>query len=266
MHDHSALPCDTDPTYSEFSDPRLVAIYDTVNPIAEYEKFYLGLAARLSATSIIDVGCGTGLLTFELAKRGLDVIGVEPAPAMLDVARRRPYGKEVRWIEGDASKLGDVQADLAIMTGHVAQFFLDDDSWHATLAAVHGALKPGGHLAFESRNPLVQPWADGGITDHVDWPSRASRRKVDDPAAGPIEWWTQILRVKVNWVRYEIHYLFTKSGEELVSAGELIFRTQEELSQSLANAGFLIESVFGDWDGRLASAGSRELIFVAARG
>ena len=67
-------------------------------------------------------------------------------------------------------------------------------------------------------------------------------------------------------MRYEIHYRFTRSGEELVSAGELIFRTQEELGQSLANAGFSIESVFGDWDGRPASAGSRELIFVAARG
>ena len=37
------------PTFSEFSDPRLVAIYDTVNPIAEYETFYLDLAAHLSA-------------------------------------------------------------------------------------------------------------------------------------------------------------------------------------------------------------------------
>jgi predicted RNA methylase len=51
------------PTFSEFSDPRLVAIYDTVNPIAEYETFYLDLAAKLSASSIIDFGCGTGLLT-----------------------------------------------------------------------------------------------------------------------------------------------------------------------------------------------------------
>jgi hypothetical protein len=35
------------PTFSEFSDPRLVAIYDTVNPIAEYETFYLDLAEKL---------------------------------------------------------------------------------------------------------------------------------------------------------------------------------------------------------------------------
>ena len=265
--DHgSTLPFDPGLTNGEFSDPRLVAIYDTVCPIAEYEAFYLDLAARLSAASIIDIGCGTGLLTFELAKRGHDVIGVEPASAMLDVARRRPYARDVRWIEGDTSRLGGVQADLAIMTGHVAQFFLDDERWQAALAAIHDALKPGGHLAFESRHPRVQPWADDRIEGHVDWPSRTSRRTVVDPAAGPVEWWTQIVGVNGNRVRYEIHYLFAASGEEVVSAGELIFRTQAEIGQSLANAGFSIDGVFGDWDGRPASAGSRELIFVATRG
>ena len=266
MRDNSTLPFATGPTYSEFSDPRLVAIYDTVNPIVEYASFYLDLAARLSSTSIIDIGCGTGLLTFELAKRGHDMIGVEPARAMLDVARRRPYGKDVRWIEGDASQLGDERADLAIMTGHVAQFFLDDERWHAALAAIHGALKPGGHLAFESRNPLVQPWADDRIEHHPDWPSRTSRRQVDDPAAGPVEWWIEFSEVSGNRVRYVIHYLFARSGEELLSTGDLIFRTQSELARSLVDAGFSVESVFGDWDGRPASPRTPELIFVAARG
>jgi len=63
-------------------------------------------------------------------------------------------------------------------------------------------------------------------------------------------------------VRYEIHYLFARSGEELVSVGEWVFRGQAELGQSLADAGFSTERVFGDWDGRPASAGSRELILL----
>ena len=90
------------PTLSEFSDPRLVAIYDTLSPIAEYETFYLDLAAKLCASSIIDIGCGTGLLTCELAKRGHRLNGVEPSNAMLALARRRACGEQVEWIEGDA--------------------------------------------------------------------------------------------------------------------------------------------------------------------
>jgi hypothetical protein len=79
------------------------------------------------------------------------------------------------------------------MTGHVAQFFVEDESWHSVLMAIRRALRPGGHIAFESRNPLVQPWSDEKIEDHVDWPSRTSRRRVDDPVAGRVEWWTEIL-------------------------------------------------------------------------
>ena len=255
---------DNGPNLAEFYDPRLVAVYDTVNPIAEYEMFYLDLASKLSASSVIDVGCGTGLLTCELAKRGHRLIGVEPSKAMLEVARRRACGERVEWIEGDALGLGELQADLAIMTGHVAQFFLDDGGWHSALIAIRKALRPGGRIAFESRNPLVQPWADQEIEDHVDWPSRTSRRRVDDPVAGRIEWWTEILEVEDDRVRTAIHYLFTRSGEELVSTNELMFRTRAQLGRSLSDAGFSVENVFGDWDGRPADPASPELIFVAA--
>jgi hypothetical protein len=33
-------------------------------------------------------------------------------------------------------------------------------------------LCPGGHIAVESRNPVVQPWADDRIEGHIDWPSQ----------------------------------------------------------------------------------------------
>src|SRR5579884_2343393 len=141
MRDDTTNPADSEPTYTEFSDPRLVAIYDAVYPIGEYAPFYLALAAKLAASTIVDVGCGTGLLTYELAKRGHTMIGVEPAPAMLDLARRRLHGMDVRWIAGYANKLGDEHADLAIRTGHVAQFFLDDERWHEALTSIHRALR-----------------------------------------------------------------------------------------------------------------------------
>jgi SAM-dependent methyltransferase len=244
------------PNFSEFSDPRLVAIYDTVNPIADYETFYLDLAAKLSASSIIDIGCGTGLLTCELARRGHRLIGVEPSKAMLALARRRHCGAQVEWIAGDALRLGKVGADLAIMTGHVPQIIRDDEVWSATLAAISEALGPGGRVAFESRNPLARPW--------TAWTPQASRRTVEDAVVGPVDVWFQDPEVDGDLVRYEIHYLFARSGEELVSHTELRFRTRAELSRSLSDAGFSVENVFGDWDGRPADAASRELIFVAA--
>ena len=245
------------PTYSEFSDPRLVAIYNTVNSIDEYKKFYLELASKLSASSIIDVGCGSGLLTCELVNAGHQLIGVEPSSAMLGLARKSSCGEQVQWIEGGVEKLVGFQADLAIMTGHVAQFFLDDTGWQTALSSIHRTLRPGGHLAFESRNRNVQPFPD--------WPTETSHQKLQEPTVGQIEWWHELLEIKDARVKYEIHYLFRQSGEELVSLCELRFRTQEELSRSLSSAGFSVQSTFGDWDSSPVSENSPEMIFVAER-
>ena len=243
----------------EFTDPRLVAIYDTVNRYAPdtQPRFYLGLAVELGVTSIVDLGCGTGLITCELARHGYRLTGVDPAPAMLDLARQRECGDRVRWIDGDASRLGRPDADLAIMTGHVAQFFVTDESWHATLIALRAALRPGGRLAFESRNPGAREWES--------W-TREARWSVDDPGAGRIDIWSEVDDVRDWIVSYAIHYEFAASGEELTSPVRLRFRSQEELTQSLLDAGFAIEHVYGDWDRRPADPTTRELIVVARRG
>lgn len=300
--------------YSEFSDPRLVAIYDTVNPIGEYRAFYLELAAKLAGErgtlAIIDLGCGSGQLTCELAKQGHHLIGVEPSDAMLGLARKRAtielveplvaYAKQlsadstsgsqsrsispVRWLHGGAQNLGAFEADLAVMTGHVAQFFLEDESWQQALRSIHAALKPGGHLAFECRNPLVQPFLKASRqvaqresqisehsecmeysehSEHIDWPSDTNRRKVFDPVAGAVEWWFQLLSVEGERVLYEIHYLFESTGEKAISVNELRFRSRDQLQKSLLDAGFAVECVYGNWDFQLADGDSPEFIFVA---
>ncbi|CAN5426518.1 class I SAM-dependent methyltransferase [soil metagenome] len=283
------------PDYSEFSDPRLVAIYDTVNAIREYKDFYLELGKRLAATSIIDIGCGTGLLTYELSKQGHKLIAVEPSLPMIERTLERVYDGPIRFIHGGVESLdslgaleesGALHFDLAIMTGHVAQFFLEDADWQAALASIHKALRPGGHIAFECRNPVVQPWfiASSNSSDsstshaishatshatshaaHIDWPSATNRRKVTDPAVGAVEWWSQLIEVIGDRVIYEIHYLFPDSDVKLVSINELRFRDRTTIEKSLRDAGFVIENVYGNWDFSLADAASPEFIFVAYR-
>lgn len=57
----------------------------------------------------------------------------------------------------------------------------------------------------------------------------------------------------------------TKAGEELTSVNTLIFRTREEIEQSLTNAGFTIDKMYGNWDWSIATKESPEFIFVAKR-
>lgn len=241
----------------EYTDPRLVALYDALNPYAADTAFYLALAAAHPGAAVLDIGCGTGLLACELAARGHEVTAVDPAAPMLDVARTRPGAEAVRWVHGTGGDAEAASADLAVMTGHVAQVFLDDADWEAALAAAHRALRPGGRLAFESRNPAVAPWRG--------WTPQASRREVPDVDGSPVVVWTQLLEEGAGRVAFENHYRFARSGRELVSTSLLRFRDRRELVASVEAAGFAVTDVLGDWDGRPATDTSRELIVVAQR-
>lgn len=241
----------------EFDDPRLVAVYETINAYGPGEQpdFYERLAREIGARRIVDLGCGTGLITRALAERDFEMIGVEPSALMLAVARRQPFGDRVDWIEGGADALGAERADLAIMTGHVAQFFVADDDWRRALLALRGAMRSRGALAFETRNPLARAWER--------W-TRADAVTVRDPIAGEIETWTEVDTVADGVVSFTNHYRFLATGVDVVSPARLRFRTEDELRATLAAAGFAIAHLYGDWDGRPATATTPELIVVAS--
>ena len=46
------------------------------------------------------------------------------------------------------------------MTGNVAQAIADGPDWEGTLHGVYEALRPGGHLVFETRDPAVEAWRE----------------------------------------------------------------------------------------------------------
>ncbi|MDN7176570.1 class I SAM-dependent methyltransferase [Caballeronia sp. SEWSISQ10-4 2] len=238
-----------------YTDPRLVALYDTLNPIAADTAFYLTLAE--GKNHIIDLGCGTGLLACELAARGHRVVAIDPAPEMLHVARHRREGEHVQWIEGDARALAVLPpADLLLMTGHVAQVFLDDTTFLDTLKAARYALRNGGELAFESRNPAARAWES--------WTPTKSRRLVDVDGIGEVEvWQDDASGSPESGIRFNTYYRFKATDETLTSASELRFRTLDGLAALLESAGFSHLSWQGDWNGAPVSASSRELIVVA---
>jgi SAM-dependent methyltransferase len=242
---------------AEFTDPRLVAIYESVNAYepGTQPDFYSQLAAELGAETIVDLGCGTGLISRRLAAEGYRVIGGDPSPAMLALARSGPLGDRVRWIEGSASRLGAAGADLAIMAGHAAQFFLCDEAWHDALSALHAALRLGGHLAFETRNPEAREWEA--------WTAEA-RFSCIDTVAGRIEFWSEAREIREEILSYTNHYLFAATGEVIIAEGSLRFRPQDELARSLVAHGFTVRDVYGWWDWRPVSRTAPELIVVAS--
>jgi len=189
---------------AEFTDPRLVAVYDTLNPYepGSQPAFYLRLAEEIGAASVLDIGCGTGLITKEFVDRRYAVTALDPSPEMIAVARRRVGEGRARWLTGDTSVLGPGTADLAFLSGHVAQFFLADEDWQTALADLRRALRSGGILAFETRNPAAREWET--------W-TDGYRRVTVDPQAGPVETWTVVEKLDDGIVSCALHYRFLQA-------------------------------------------------------
>lgn len=88
-----------------FAHPRLAAIYDPLDPDRSDLDAYLRITEEFEARRVLDIGCGTGVFALLLTDRGIEVVGVDPALASIDVARTKPGSEQVRWICGDATAL-----------------------------------------------------------------------------------------------------------------------------------------------------------------
>src|SRR2546422_7839843 len=121
---------------------------------------YAAIVEEFAARTVLDVGCGTGTFACLLAAKGIDVVALDPAAASLAIGRAKPGADQVRWIHGEVVALPPLQVDLTTMTGNVAQVFLTDDEWASTLRHVRAALRPGGRLVFETRDPASRAWLE----------------------------------------------------------------------------------------------------------
>jgi SAM-dependent methyltransferase len=97
---------------------------------------------------VLELGCGTGLLTRYLVGAGHRVIATDASPAMLDRARQAvPEAEELRQIVLPDDPLP--QADAVVAIGHVVSYLSDEAAVARAVVAMAGALRPGGVLAFD---------------------------------------------------------------------------------------------------------------------
>ena len=255
---------------AHYTDPALVSRYDAENSGRDDTLFYLDLAARLQAQTVVDVGCGTGVLAVALATTDLPptvgrrtVVGVDPAAPMLDVARARPGAEQVTWVEGTVDALLDADqpvaagsVDLVVMTGHVAQVFLTDDDWAHVLQAAATLLRPGGHLSFETRDPDARAW--------TRWTPYRTRETTTGDDGVVSTGWVEVTSVADGLVTFDGHTVL-EDGVDRVSTSTLRFRSRSEVEDSLAAAGFDVVELVGDWDRSPVGPQTSELVVVARR-
>ncbi len=226
-------------------------MYDALDLDRSDLEVYLAIADELGARRVLDVGCGTGTFALLLAEHGLDVTGVDPAKASLDVARGKPGAERVRWIHGDATKLPVLEVDLATITGNAAQAIVDERDWDGTLRGVYDALRPGGYLVFETRDPRCEAWRE--------WTRATSYEISEIDGVGAVENWADLTAVNLPLVTFRWTFVFPE-GDVLTSDSTLRFRERDAVQAALVACGYVVDDVRDAPD-----RPGRELVFFARR-
>jgi len=235
----------------DYQHAQIAEIYDLANPWAHDSDFYLSLAGPRPC-NVLDLGCGTGILCCALAERGHRVTGVDPAAAMLAVARSKPHAQQVEWVESSAQNFkAHRRFDLIVMTGHAFQILPTDADALAVLGNMRGHLKERGRVAFETRNP------------RVDWAGEWAARVRTLPGGQVLE--TLEITGKHNdgeFISFQTTYRLPRAT--LTTSSTLRFASREHVEALITRSGLVVRDLFGDWDAApFHAARSREIIFIA---
>lgn len=151
----------------------------------------LDLLARLPDTGppvIWDLGCGTGEITLELARRrpGATVSGLDTSPEMLAAARESDRDGRVRWVEGDIAAWRPGEPPGLVFSNAALHWLDGHDALFPSLA---GSLAPGGALAVQMPRNSDEPTHTvlEEVASRPRWQGRVAhltgRRPVAEPAA-----------------------------------------------------------------------------------
>ncbi|HSH99593.1 MAG TPA: class I SAM-dependent methyltransferase [Reyranella sp.] len=238
-----------------YRDPELAQFYDLENGW-DADLDYCGRLAA-GCASVLDLGCGTGQFAATLAGHGVhDVVGVDPAQAMLDIAATRPDGKRVQWVAADArtARLGRA-FELIVLTGHAFQVFLTDDDRAAVLRTIAMHLAPAGRFIFDSRNPADEAWKR--------WTPERSRRRLAHPSLGPVVAWNDAKHDPATGVvTYDTHYEIVADGRRHAARTQIAFPTRRQIASQIEAAGLAVHAWLGDWSGAPCTADARVIVVL----
>ena len=157
----------------------LAPFYDAINSDLDYKRWadFIEKIFKDHMNSrpdlVLDLGCGTGSMTLELASRGYDMTGVDSSPEMLDIARNLSdeHKKDVLWLCQDMREFelyGTVDAVVSCLDclNHLTTY----DDIKKCLSLVHNYLIPDGIFVFDvnGRFKFEHIYADNTYTMEED--------------------------------------------------------------------------------------------------
>lgn len=226
--------------------------------------FYVGLARRTGGP-VLEGACGTGRLLTALAGTGLQVVGLDSSPAMLDIAARRlaAFGASVRLELADLRTF-ELQGDfaLAIVALDSFGFLLERGDQLAALSRLRAALKPGGLLALDVANGNLR----GGEASLETSLQLALPHPEHD---GQLQKWLVRQTDHARQVDELLAIYDETSADGVVRRTSIVFNIRYfcrfELEGLLETAGLELEALYGDYETGAYGADSQRLLAVARR-
>jgi len=150
---------------------RAERVRDEMNFVEEIFK----ADAKRDVKKILDLACGTGIPTLELAKRGYEVTGMDLHEEMLEVAKRKAKreGLTIKLIQGDVLEMNFEQKFDAVTMFFSSIMYFDEKDLRKLFNSVVKALKPGG--VFVADFPC---WFYGESDGPIVWDESADGEKL----------------------------------------------------------------------------------------
>ena len=242
----------------EFADPPNYDIEEGERSTVRI-RFYCDLAKTLGGP-VLEIACGSGLVTISVAAQGLDVTGVDLARLMLEHARRKAESQNlhIRWVEADARSFDlGTRYPFIFMAGNAFQAFLRREDQEALLASVKRHLAPQAVFAFETRNPFGHDLTNQSEEEFDQSYTSVEGHKVSVS-------FTQIYDPIVQ-VMYWTSYRRWNDGERDHTKETHIacrFTYPQELEALLHYNDFQIIQQFGNWSKERPSSSSPSIISI----
>jgi len=213
--------------------------------VVEDVEFYVEQARRAGGR-VLELGVGTGRIAVPTAAAGIEIVGVDSSPGMLEVARERARSAGVQL----DLRLGDfrdppVEGPFSLVTipfRSVLHMQTDADR-RAVIAAVHELLEPEGRFVFDVFCPAAQDIAE----THARWlerePGIFERADWDEPG--------QRLTLRVR-------------GRGAEAKLDLAWLTVSQWRELLGAEGFVVEQLYG-WFDHTPWDGHEDSIWVCAK-
>ena len=220
---------------------------------AEGEVARLLALAEFQGRSVLDLACGPGRHSIELARKGYQVTGVDRSPFLLSKAKDRASETqvEVEWIQDDMRSFVRPDAfDLAINMFTSFGYFDDKAEDVLVLKQLHHSLTARGVLVMDilSKEWLAKNFEATSSQETEDGSVVINRREISDD-------WT---RIRNEWILLKDDKVRSFKFHHTIYSGQ-------ELKDRLGIAGFQSVALYGDLEGNEYGTEAKRLVAVARK-